>query len=36
MRFLDLSPYHPFRAVGRSCRTRPIRAKAWQKRLEGA
>jgi hypothetical protein len=27
MRFLDMSPYRPFRQMGRSCRTRPIREK---------
>ena len=27
MRFLDMSPYQPFRAMGHSCRTRPIREK---------
>ncbi len=27
MRFLDMSPYQPFRAMGQSCRTRPIREK---------
>jgi hypothetical protein len=27
MRFFDMSPYQPFRAMGQSCRTRPIREK---------
>ncbi len=27
MRFLDMSSYRPFRAMGQSCRTRPIREK---------
>jgi hypothetical protein len=33
MRVLDMSPYRPFRAMGQSCRTRPIRAKVvrWVK-----
>lgn len=28
MRFLDMAPYHPFRPMGLSCQTRPIREKA--------
>jgi ribosomal protein S18 acetylase RimI-like enzyme len=33
MRFLDMSPYRPFRQMGRSCRTRPLRDKVvrWVK-----
>ena len=33
MRFLDMSPYRPYRVMGQSCRTRPIREKVvrWVK-----
>lgn len=33
MRFLDMTPYTPFRPMGQSCQTRPIRAKGvrWVK-----
>ncbi len=33
MRTLDMTPYRPYRAMGRTCRTRPIREKQviWQK-----
>jgi hypothetical protein len=33
MRALDMSPYHPYRHMGRTCRTRPIREKqvVWVK-----
>ena len=33
MRVLDMSPYRPYRPMGRSCRTRPIREKVvrWVK-----
>ncbi len=27
MRYLDMSPYRPYRVMGRSCRTRPIQEK---------